>query len=143
MSPSDRPFRYAYRLSMLSMTILLLDEADHAFVEPAVAYRLDEVFLAERLEAFQERRPDQALLVGAVTAVARGRAPGAKAVHRVGIHLVAVHDRVQRGFSAAGGLSCAMRLPGAISVAPTTNTNGRQRREFSHCFRSGKWRGRE
>ena len=39
---------------------------------------------------------DQTFLVGAVTAVARRRAPGAKAVHRLGVDLVAVDDFVKR-----------------------------------------------
>ena len=91
------------------------------FVEPAVAHGFDEILLAERLQAFQKRRPDHTLLIGAVTAVARACAPGAKAVHRVGIHLVAVRDGVQLGAARRRRLVLSDGSPGAISVAPSTN----------------------
>src|SRR6266702_3571556 len=57
-------------------------EADHAFLEPTVAHRLDEFFLAERFHTLEQRGSDKPLLICAVTAIAGGGAPGTKAVHR-------------------------------------------------------------
>ncbi len=129
---------------MLSMTILLVEKLDHALVEPTVAHGLDEVFLAERLHAFQQRRPDQPLLIGAVTAIARAGAPGAKAVHGVGIDLVAVDHRVQLAVAAAGGFvlcSDGARLARS-ACAPNSNATACRCREISHgCPISGNGAG--
>src|SRR5947209_2828329 len=56
-------------------------EAHHALFEPAVAHGLDEVVLAERLQAFNERWADQAFLVGAVATIACSRPPCPEALH--------------------------------------------------------------
>src|SRR5207244_1146236 len=71
-------------------------EAGHALVETAFAHGLQEVILAQGLEAVDQRRADHAFLVGAVAAVAGGAAPGAKALHGVGIDLVPIHHGVER-----------------------------------------------
>src|SRR5207244_6119109 len=55
-------------------------KAYHSLVEAAVSHRLNEVLLADRLEAFQQRRPDETFLIRAMAAIARRCAPCAKAV---------------------------------------------------------------
>src|SRR5262245_15338248 len=52
-------------------------ETDHPFIEATVAHRLDEIVLAQSLQAFDERRADHAFLVGAMATVACAGAPGA------------------------------------------------------------------
>src|SRR2546430_9861585 len=50
-------------------------EADHAFLEPTVAHRLDEFFLAERFHTLEQRRSDKSLPICAVTAIEAGGTP--------------------------------------------------------------------
>jgi hypothetical protein len=70
-------------------------ETLHAFVEAAITHGLDELFLAQGFQAVDERRSDQALLVGAVATVARGLAPRAKALQGLRIDFVAVDDGIE------------------------------------------------
>src|SRR5450432_4691965 len=51
-------------------------EARHPFFETAFGNGLDEILLAEHLEALDQRRADQALLIRPVTAIARSGPPG-------------------------------------------------------------------
>src|SRR6202171_1282375 len=78
-------------------------EADHAFLEPTVAHRLDEFVLAERFHTLEQRRSDKPLLVCAVTAIAGGGPPRAEAVHRLRIDFVAIEHGVQRLVGRRGG----------------------------------------
>ena len=87
---------------MLSITTWLVPKLCMPLSRPAVTHGLDELFLGQRLQAVDQRRADQAFLVRAVAAVAGGLAPGAEALHRVLVDLVAVDHRVQRRLGVLG-----------------------------------------
>src|SRR5262252_9115 len=70
-------------------------EARHALFETAIGHRLLELVGRQNLQCFDQRGADQSFLIGAVTAVARGSAPGVKAFKRMRIDLVAVDDLVR------------------------------------------------
>src|SRR5262249_24480728 len=71
-------------------------EVRHALLGAAFHQRLLELVLGKPLQAFEEGRSDQALLLRSVTALAGERAPGPPAVERRLVDLVAVHDLVGR-----------------------------------------------
>src|SRR5437764_14057876 len=85
-------------------------EARHSLVQPPFGDGLYEVRLAEGLEALEQRRTDEPLLIGAVTTIASRRPPGAKAVHGNRINLDAVDDLV--GMIRCRGLILVLRLCG-------------------------------
>src|SRR5271169_3040731 len=87
-------------------------EAWHALFESPFGNRLDEILLGERLEAFDERRADEPLLVGAMATVAGGGAPGPKAIHRVGIDHVTVDYLIRKLAACASALILCLETRG-------------------------------
>ena len=51
-----------------------------------------EFLFLQRLELLDQRRPDQAFLLGAVAALAGERTPGLPAIQRFRVDLVAIDD---------------------------------------------------
>src|SRR5207248_11758439 len=82
-------------------------EARHPFLESTVGHGLDEVLLAQRLEALDERWSDETLLIRSMAAIAGAGAPGTKSVHRIGIDLHAIDDLV--GFVSARRCALVLR----------------------------------
>src|ERR1700674_2695512 len=74
----------------------------HPFFDPAFDDSFDNIFLWQRLQALDQRRPDQTFLVRTMTTIAGRCAPGAKAFHRVVIDLVAINHSI-KGFGILGG----------------------------------------
>src|SRR3984893_1043269 len=93
--PIGSPLEIGVKDSEIFHDRLALLEARHPFLGAALGHRLFEILHAERLEALDERRADQTLLIGAVTAIACARPPSAKAVHYVRIDLITVHYLVR------------------------------------------------
>src|SRR6266852_2007203 len=71
-------------------------EVGHALFRAALQHRLPELVFRETLQALDQRRPDQAFLPRAITALAGERTPGAPALERDLVDFVAVGDLVGR-----------------------------------------------